>query len=237
MNELYDNEVPQSAIDQAWNRSRHDVVQQRRDRAKRQNALPLSQILADREQKNAEQAETRANWSQERVEEDSRYMATYHQNRINAMTPAERDEHRKKNKESQAKSRAKKKAQKKKAQSSGRLDVPGSTATTAITTDDMVVSRLKKKAHGKGRLNVSGSTVATAIVLDDTIVSPTASVNTASKIPFVDRTITAPRRRFMPSTSLKGKAYPVISSSESEPESESESESLNGFIVDDDVDD
>jgi hypothetical protein len=103
-NNLYGQDVPDEIVALAWNRARFDALQQREDRARRNDALPAAQIAADKEKNNADQKMTRASWTVTRKEENQADMAMYHENRMNAMTEKERDEHREGDRRVQARS-------------------------------------------------------------------------------------------------------------------------------------
>jgi hypothetical protein len=47
-NNLYGQDVPDEIVALAWNRDRFDTLQQREDRARRNDALPTAQISADK---------------------------------------------------------------------------------------------------------------------------------------------------------------------------------------------
>jgi hypothetical protein len=88
---IYEINVLDDMVMPARDRSRFDTLRQRKDRARRNEALLAAQLVTDKEKGNAEQKETRANWTPARREEDAQYMASYHQNRMAAMADEERE--------------------------------------------------------------------------------------------------------------------------------------------------
>jgi hypothetical protein len=229
LNELYVENPPQNMVDQAWKRSRLDNASQNAGRDRRRNNWSADQVATEKAKDKARKVKRKSKETSESKKETSAYQASYRTNMLKEMNENELEEFKEKNKMKMRKSRAKRKAQKDAVAS-------GNTGPTATTTYH----------DGKGTLD--GATPPTKPPLaapqialpsfavttpPQTVTMPTLLSRRLSTFPN-SAEVERPARRQRSSIATPQKTIELVLSSDSESES-SESDSLDGFIVDDDI--
>jgi hypothetical protein len=217
LHDLYNGDIPEDMIKQAWDQSAKDNLVQRQMRSARDDAASDAQ----KAKRLADVANTKANYTTDKRQEQSEKLAVYHDNMMEQMNEEDYADYRARNNAAQKRYRDKKRTEKN-----------GSSATALQPKPPLRRPRLSRGSNTPQILSVARPAPSR-----HSSCGPQMVTTTTPKIMHLseNEVESPPRKRQLRSSTMNRKQAMIIQSSDSESDKEqSDTESLGGFIVDDD---